>query len=385
MPGGRPKVAFVTNYVPIYRYPIYAMLRKSDDVLFKIFTTSPLAQSCREAIDGLPLKHSASFNLRRTTRHRLSGAVQHDPVSIPVGLLTDLIAFKPDVIVAGDLGVRSLICWIAAKLGNAKLVLSSEEISTSAQGRTKPQTRLRRFLIPRAHAFIAWGEPARGYLLSLDVPQSRVFCAAQAIDTSYWTALVRRFDRGAERAALSLDGVTFLLVGRAVQRKGFQNFLLAWSMLSTSSRSRACAVLVGDGEYLEELKRMARELSLANVAFVGAKGPEDLARYYAAADVFVMPSLEDVWGLVVNEALCAGLPILASRYAGAAQGLLRDSGRGLIIDPANISEFARKIHAWIDAPPPRFFDAGAPILQEVTFEKSFTAIRSMLSVTSVAQ
>jgi glycosyltransferase involved in cell wall biosynthesis len=378
-----PKVAFVTNFIPIYRFPVYQMLIRLGGFDLKILTSMPLSLSCRDAAAALPIKYSASLNVSRSTRHRVSGGRQQEFVSIPLGLIRDLIAYRPDVIVAGELGIRSLVCWCAAKILRSKFVLSSEEISTSAMGRSEPQRRLRRFLVRRADAFLAWGDPAKQYLLSLNIPAGRVSTCAQAIDNEYWIGLAKLLNRTTERNALGFEGTVFLLVGRAVQRKGFQNFIAAWSGLSAHHHSRACAVIVGDGDYLSELKRLAAEHGLTNIRFAGMKAAQELARYYSAADVFVFPSLEDVWGLVVNEAMCFGLPILASRYAGASQSFLVDPNLGLVLDPADIRQFEHTLRTWIDSPPARAPEACRRALREVTFQKSCTAIREMLAAVAV--
>jgi len=378
LPVIMPNVAFVTNVVPIYRYPIFEQLFRAGRFCVRILVTVPLTVSCPEAVAGLPIKHSVSLNLLRTTRHRSSGALQREPFAVPLALVKDLIGCRPDVIVAGDLGLRSLVCWGVARCLRSRFVISSEEILSSAKGRAKLQQWLRRFLIKRADAFLAWGRPAQNYLTSMSVRQNRIFTCAQAIDNEFWFRQAQTLDGAAEKRALGLCGTVFLLVGRALPRKGFQNFLRAWSRLPQDLHARISAVLVGDGHYLHELMDYADCHALHNLRFAGAKTPKELARYYAAADIFVFPSLEDVWGLVVNEAMCFGLPILASRYAGASQALLSDGRIGSIFDPADIDEFASKLRSWAIEPPARAPEACREILKDVTFAASSAAIQLMI-------
>src|ERR1700678_1117644 len=102
-----PKVAFVTNFIPIYRFPVFEPLTRIDGLHFVIFSSMPLSSSCRQALENLPIKHYKGLNLSRITRHRSVGASQKEFTSLPLMLAFDLLRYRPNVIVSGDLGVRS--------------------------------------------------------------------------------------------------------------------------------------------------------------------------------------------------------------------------------------------------------------------------------------
>ena len=88
---------------------------------------------------------------------------------------------------------------------------------------------------------------------------------------------------------------------------------------------------------------MARELQLSNVLFTGAIPYEDTALYYSLADIFVMPSLEDKWSLVVPEAMSLGLPILCSIYNGCWPELVREGENGWVFDPQKPEELCSTV------------------------------------------
>src|ERR1700722_7800767 len=236
------RVAFVTNLVPSYRYPIFELLTRAKTFCFQILVTRRLTASCREAVASLPIKYTASLNLTRTTRHKRSGTIQIEQLPIPLGLVKDLLIDRPNIIVAGDWGVRSLLCWVISRLTGARLVIWSEEISTSAMGRSRLQRMLHRFLSKRAHAFLAWGNPARLYLKTLNVCEDHIFVCAQAVANEFWFRQADNLNRNEERASFGFNKFVFLLVGRTVELKGFQNFLEAFSRLPTESRSKTSAV-----------------------------------------------------------------------------------------------------------------------------------------------
>src|SRR5450755_191303 len=140
------RVAVVTNEIPEYRYPIFKRLFDLRTLDLYFLLSSPIDRSCYSAQQHLPLKYSRSINVWFETRHRESGGTQREQIPIPVALLKDLLSLRPNVIIAGDFGARTIVCWLAAKLLHADFIIWSEEISSSALGRSRLQRRIRRFL-----------------------------------------------------------------------------------------------------------------------------------------------------------------------------------------------------------------------------------------------
>ena len=345
------RVAVATNCIPPYRYPVFRQLSDNPALTLRIFVSLPLDASSELARSTLPIDHPLTINFRLDTRHVEADTRQTEAVPLPMGLIWALLRFWPEVIVSGDFGPRSLLCWLIARIVGAKFLIWTEEIQSSARGRSSLQRKLRRFLLPRADGFFSWGEPARDYLLLEGVALDRITVVPQSIDVDGWNSFRPPQSRDVLRGELGFVGITFLLVGRFVERKGFDRFIKAWSSLPDSATSRAAAVVVGAGELSADLVDLSRKLEARNIIFKGRLNAVELARYYTACDVFVFPSLEDVWGMVVNEALLFGMPVLGSVHAGAVQQLVHDGETGSAFDPNDIREFTRRLLLWIDAAP----------------------------------
>lgn len=97
-------------------------------------------------------------------------------------------------------------------------------------------------------------------------------------------------------------------------------------------------IIVGGGLEEGNLKVFCKEYKLRNVFFEGFQQQEMLPEYYALADIFILPSFEEVWGLVVNEALASGLYVLSSKFAGASYDLIKERWNGEIFDPNKVGE-----------------------------------------------
>ncbi|MFT4803453.1 MAG: glycosyltransferase involved in cell wall biosynthesis [Psychroserpens sp.] len=132
---------------------------------------------------------------------------------------------------------------------------------------------------------------------------------------------------------------TFLFVGRVVPNKNIEELLIAFSKWNKNNKGCLLKV-IGDGELLAKFKENYKSDS---IAFTGAKNSNDLYVEYQDADVFILPSLHEPWGLVVNEAMCSGLPVIVSNKVGAAYDLVEGKDTGFIFEVGNVEALIKKL------------------------------------------
>ena len=126
-----------------------------------------------------------------------------------------------------------------------------------------------------------------------------------------------------------------MYIGQLIKRKGIIQVLKALNYLRDLEIG---LIFVGSGPQEKELKKFCGEKNLNDISFEGFQQQEILPKYYALADVFILPSFEEVWGLVVNEALASGLYVLSSKYAGASYNLIKEGCNGEIFNPNDVAE-----------------------------------------------
>lgn len=205
----------------------------------------------------------------------------------------------------------------------------------------------RHILASTAASFVS-GTRSKQYLEMLGVPSERIATGYDVIDNE-------RFRRGAEyaranaqkeRKRLGLPEHYAIFVGRLIEKKNTSGLLKAFSAyhrLSTPRRNLSL-VIVGDGALAADLRCEAKLLEiLPFVHFHGHANEADLPSLYGLSQFFVLPSLVEQWGLVVNEAIACGLPILISDRSGASADLLDAGKNGFGFDPHNFRELTRKI------------------------------------------
>jgi glycosyltransferase involved in cell wall biosynthesis len=168
----------------------------------------------------------------------------------------------------------------------------------------------------------------------------KVFLARYAVDNERFRTRAASY-RGARQRIRDENGwkqrYLLLYVGRLVGFKRVDVLIEALRRLSTK-RLDIGLVIVGDGPERERLERLGQ--AMPHVYFAGFQDQSDLPRHYAVADVFVLPSECEPWGLVVNEAMASGLPVIATRKVGAAHDLIIEGENGYLVpenDPAALA------------------------------------------------
>jgi glycosyltransferase involved in cell wall biosynthesis len=142
-------------------------------------------------------------------------------------------------------------------------------------------------------------------------------------------------------------------VGRLVVGKGVPHLLHAAKLLDTrmGGRGQFDILLLGDGPERPGYERLARELGIQNrVHFLGYVPPDQVWHYYQQAHVFVLPTLHEIWGAVVPEAMSMGLPVLVSNRAGSVPDLIREGENGYSFDPEDHEGLASRLEEYVRNP-----------------------------------
>lgn len=185
----------------------------------------------------------------------------------------------------------------------------------------------KRAVIPRFDAFLAYGSAAAEGIVNYGGDPQRIVVGCNAVDTS-------RFAPG-EPGGVHATGLRVLCIAELVKRKGIDDLIRAVSIVRARGVDAELSI-VGSGPELAKLKAIAvHEGCASHVSFLGHKATAEMPGLYRTCDVVVLPSHREVWGLVVNEAMAAGVPVVVSRAAGCARDLVVEGKTGLTFAPGD--------------------------------------------------
>ena len=237
------------------------------------------------------------------------------------------------VLVPGYYTLPGLAAALWGKLRRRRTVLMTE--STEGDHKRVPvkeafKSWLMRSLFDWA---VAGGTPHKRYLERLRFPLGRIGGYYDVVDNEYFRLRSLALRKHYAAADFDLPERYFLYVGRLAEEKNIGGLLDAYLEYRRAGGDWSL-VLVGDGPQRKQLEHLAALSEAADdIHFLGLKTTAELPQYYAFAGCFVLPSIREPWGLVANEAMASGLPVIVSNRCGCAEDLLREGENGCAFDP----------------------------------------------------
>jgi glycosyltransferase involved in cell wall biosynthesis len=320
------RVAILTNFVAPYRVPLFEALQARVGHL-RVFASTPIEpnRSWRTDWGTLDVTLQRTLTVRKRWRDA-AGFTDTGYVHFPYDTLTQLRRFRPDAILSSELGFRTALAALYARVHRGVRLVVWATVSEHTEGsRGWLRAGVRPWLLRCADAVLVNGASGARYITRLGVPPARVTLAPYTTDVAAF--------RNVRKIPSTSGAIRLLFAGLFVERKGLLPFLAALRLWAERHPDRAIEfALVGDGSLRPALDQFASVPNLRlhvrpPVPYAG------LPALYGSADIFVLPTLADEWGVVVNEAMAAGLPVLGSCHSQAVEELVTDGETGWTFVP----------------------------------------------------
>jgi glycosyltransferase involved in cell wall biosynthesis len=359
----RRRLVILTEIISPYRIPLFNALAQHPEVdLHVIFLAETDPELRQWQIHKQEIEFS--YQILPSWRRRFGGF----NMLLNRGVGGALAKAAPEVILCG--GYNYVASWQAlfwARTRKIPFFLWSESNVQDLRRGLALVEFLKAEFLRKCSGFVVPGRSAMEYLRLHKVDEGAIFAAPNAVDNDFFAtaAAVARQDAATFRRQLVLPARYFLFVGRLVREKGVFELLSAYAKLDESTRQQVGLVLVGDGAVRSQLELQATSILPGVIRFAGFAGREQLAIYYGLAETMILPTYTDTWGLVVNEAMACGLPVIVSQIAGCAADLVRENWNGLLVEPKDVSSLTSAMRTLAD-PPDLRATMGANSMQHIS-------------------
>lgn len=323
------KVAFITNIPSPYRVDLfhYIQTHVTDFSFHVIYTSRNEDNRCWD----IPEEKFINTHILESRIIKIRNKLDARYIHLPGAVGKSLSEIMPDVVIAVEYNPAALQALFWCRTHGKKFIHLTDGTLHSERNINPVQKLTRKIICGSADACIASSTKAKEKLLAWGVAEEKIFISLLTVDISPYRGLERTLVPG-----------RLLYVGSMIPRKGLDLLVDALPYVKEAVELR----IVGNGteDQIQELKQTAAEKGVADkLTFCGFLQGEALLEEYRKAQVFVLPTREDCFGLVLLEAMCAGVPIVASKYADGAYDTVIEGENGYIADPFNPEDFSEAI------------------------------------------
>jgi glycosyltransferase involved in cell wall biosynthesis len=264
-----------------------------------------------------------------------------------------LKGIDPDVIaISGWAQPESIAAIEWARARHVGIVVMSESRQSDGP-RAFLQEFVKKQLLRHCHAAFVGGTEHADYLAALGFPNDRIFRGYNAVDNDYFRVGSEMARQKPEllRRSFGLPRRYILASARFIPKKNIERLVEGFASYCSRDRNPHHLVLLGDGPERDRIRSRVRKLGIERlVYFAGFQRYADLPVFYGLASAFVHYSKTEQWGLVINEAMSSGLPVIVSKNCGAAE-MVRDGLNGLVVDPENTADLADAMYKVLSLSP----------------------------------
>lgn len=356
------KIAYFVTHPIQYQVPLLRMLSQHPAISLRVFFLCDVGM--RQHFDyGFGITKEWDEDLRHGYDSVvLPNFTYADRITtcspIALGILAALRGGNWDAIWVHGYGNISLMSVImVASMLNIPLMFRGESsLSCTSKGVIKDC--LIRRLVRQSAALLYIGAANKEYYRYYGAKEEQLFFTPYAVDNEFFETRCLQMRNTVQFRAHEFNAgendIVFLFIGKLIPRKQAVELLHAYARFCTNSTTsqRTRLVYVGDGEERKRLEAEIKLLGLASqVKLLGFRNQHEIPLYLKACDYFVMPSLKEPFGLILNEALCCAKPALVSSEVMGARDLVEDGYNGFCVEAGNLTEWRRAFERALESMP----------------------------------
>jgi glycosyltransferase involved in cell wall biosynthesis len=332
------RIAIVQPILSPYSIPRFEELAKNDELeiilLVEKQTFSHRPGWNMSFVKGCKVEFIDSFIKSEDQENRALGYKVSGIRAVPYRLPLLLMKYKPHIVLVCN-ATELLFCLPLRWYLNYKIGLMVEDTMHTMSSKSVFKQRAKVMIYRTTDFYLPLTNDSADYL-NVNGIIKNIYRTSWSIDLERFRKITNEKRVQAIRKEHAVEEkLVFIFVGQLIPSKGIMKLLNAWVSLPEQIQKNIALVIIGDGPQKEEIIYFIQNNKMSNIILLGHISYEELVNYYNTADVLIFPTLQDVFGMVVMEAMACGLPVLVSQYAGAKE-LVKHDENGYIFDSENI-------------------------------------------------
>ncbi len=327
-----------------YRLPFYVELNR----LFKgdfhvVYSTKRFGHGHIKLLNRIkeelgknahPYDNEFMYDVKTHSFHSFTEGGKQIPM--PFGLWKYIMKVKPDVLITEGFFQWTPLVQLYGLFHHIPVFIGYERTLHTERNNSKIKTWIRKIQNKFIKGYLVNGTETKKYLESIGVASEKIHIGGMSADSEGLRTAIAAFSEEAKKVLknrfLKGNGILYLFTGKMIERKGILPLLDAW-MKHIETYPNDNLLVVGDGELFDVCKR--KYGSVTSIHLEGGVPYDEIYKYYAIADVYFLPTIEDNWSLVVPEAMACGLPVATSIYNGCHVELIHEGENGITFDTFN--------------------------------------------------
>ena len=346
------KLAIINSHPIQYFAPLYQRLSQESDIDLTVYYCSRhgLEEYYDSGFGGQKIKwdipllegYHSIFLKNKNRKNNLKGFWS----LLNIDILKEIYKKKYDAVwIHGHNYATYLLAFLACKISKTPIFIRGE--THLKLKRPWFKLRLRKYILnlfySHCDACLSIGSLNTNFYEYHGVPKEKIFLVPYTVDNTKFKKNITQpanLDNIKTKLKIPLDLPVILFASKFIKRKKPIDLLRAKLELEKDN-IKSALIFIGSGEEGEELKKFCIDQKLQNVYFIGFRNQSELPSYYSIADIFVLPSFDEPWGLIINEVMCSGVAIVCSDEIGAVPDLVL-SGKNGFTYPAGDIELLTK-------------------------------------------
>lgn len=338
------KILWVNPSFLDYRIPLYSELNVQLKGKFHLlYSKSRIPPRCHSRIKN-SLRENAHFieheKIFTFGKNDDESANRSLSIPFPTGLFKEIKKIKPSLLIAEGFFQFTPWALFYSLLYRTPLFIAYERTAHTERNCPWWRKLYRKFVSMFVKGYLANGSLTKEYLITQGINENKIFSGCMCADSQELRIKSNGMsdkDKRDFEEKIGLDripGIRYIYIGKIIERKGLIFLLNVWrEHIKTFPDDEL--LIVGEGPLLDLYQK--EYVDLDSIKFLGNASYDEIYKFYSISDVFVMPTLEDNWSLVVPEAMACGLPIACSIYNGCYPELVQNDVNGITFDPLDAS------------------------------------------------